>query len=197
MFEWWTSLEGILKIFWGITLSASLVFVVQSIMTFLGADADFDIDASGLDADSSGMMGADMGLLTFRNFVNFFMGFGWTSVLLYDKVESLVALLVIAVIVGVALVAAVMMLFKWLSTMQQSGNIDVFKSAVGCKGKVYLTIPAGRGAEGKVQIAINNSIREYSALTDGPSLKTGTAVRVLEVVDSATLLVEEIKSVNN
>ena len=88
-----------------------------------------------------------------------------------------------------------MYMFKWLSKMQQSGNINIFQSAAGCNGKVYLTIPAERKGTGKVQISINESIREYDALTDSETeLKTGTAIKVVEVIDSSTLLVEEIDS---
>ena len=79
--------------------------------------------------------------------------------------------------------------------MQQSGNINVFESAVGCNGKVYLTIPGERKGTGKVQININNSVREYDALTDSEDdLKTGTSIKVTEVIDATTLLVEEINS---
>ena len=103
--------------------------------------------------------------------------------------------MLLSVLLGVALVAAVMYLFKWLSKMQQSGNIDVRKSAKGCIGKVYLTIPANRAGAGKVQITINDSVREYDALTDSDSdLKTGSSIKVVEALDSSTLLVEEINS---
>lgn len=197
MIEWWNSLSVVMKILWAITLSASLIFVIQSVMTFLGADVDggLDVDAGGADIDASGEPGSDMGLLTFRNFVNFFLGFGWTAVLLHDQVSSVPVLLLVSIGVGVLLVAAVMMLFKWLSGMQESGNIDVFKSAVDCQGQVYLTIPAHRQGEGKVQITINNSMREYEAVTDGEELKTGTRIRVVEAVNSSTLLVEESTSI--
>ena len=197
MIEWWNSLTLIMKILWGITLTASVIFVVQSIMTFLGADAsgDFDVDASGLDTADASDMGSGASLLTFRNFVNFFIGFGWTAILLKDKIASATVLLIVSILVGVGLVVAVMMLFKWLSGMQQSGNIDVFKSAVDCQGKVYLTIPGHRAGEGKVQITINNSVREYNAVTDGDTLKTGASIKVVEAVSAGTLLVEELNSV--
>ena len=103
--------------------------------------------------------------------------------------------MLIAVVVGILLVAAVMYMFKWLSKMQQSGNIDVYKSAVGCIGKVYLSIPAQRKGAGKVQITINEAVREYDALTDSESeLKTGASIKVIEVLDPSTLLVEEMNS---
>jgi hypothetical protein len=87
-----------------------------------------------------------------------------------------------------------MYLFKLLASMQQSGNIDVSKMAVGCTGKVYIPIPAERSGTGKVQITINNSVREYIALTDGDAIKTDTPIKVVEVLNDNTLLVEELNS---
>lgn len=180
-----------MQFLWAVTLSASLIFVIQTVMTFLGLgdhDTDFDMDTSdgSFDADPS------MNLLTFRNLVNFCLGFGWTAVLMHEKIESNALLIIVSVIVGILLVAIVMWIFKWLSEMQQTGNIDVHKSAVGCEGKVYLTIPGERKGEGKVQITINNAVREYDAVTDGETIKTGTAIKVTEVINDYTLLVEEL-----
>jgi membrane protein implicated in regulation of membrane protease activity len=217
MIEWWNSLEPAMKILWAVTLSASLVFVIQTVMTFLGAagDSDFDIN-SDIDADAPGDIadgsvdmggGPDVGghdvdhpstgmnLLTFRNFINFLIGFGWTAILLKDSVPATGLRMLIAIVVGIVLVVIVMLLFKWLTDMQQSGNINVYKSAIGCEGTVYLSIPGERAGEGKVQITINNAVREYEAVTDGPTLKTGARIRVVEVVSANTLLVEEINSV--
>ena len=194
---WWADLSPVMKLLWGVTLAATLVFIIQTVMTFLGADADGDFD---VDVDTS-MDGADLSnieggsnLYTFRNFVNFFLGFGWTAILLQNSVKSTGLRIVLAVLVGVALVVAVMYLFKWLSSMQQSGNINVYKAAVGCQGTCYLHIPAERSGEGKVQITIQGAVREYNAVTDGDEIKTGTSVKVLEVVDANTLLVEGLNS---
>lgn len=191
MITWWTSLSTAMQVLWAITLSASLIFVIQTVMTFLGLgdhDADFDLDTSdgSFDADPS------MNLLTFRNLVNFCMGFGWTAVLMHEKIQSNALLIIVSVIVGILLVTVVMWIFKWLSGMQQTGNIDVHKSAVGCEGKVYLTIPGERKGEGKVQITINNAVREYDAVTDGETIPTGKAIKVTEVINDYTLLVKEL-----
>lgn len=201
MIEWWNSLDVMMKVLWTITLTSSLVFVIQTIMTFLGADTDGDFD-TGVDVDvdvdadaDANEMGTGTSLLTFRNFVNFFLGFGWTAVLLHDQIRSTGLLMLVSIIVGVILVALVMLLFKWLGSMQQSGNINLFESAVDCQGSVYLTIPGERAGTGKVQISINDSVREYSALTDGPALRTGTRVRVVDVVNASTVLVEEVTSI--
>lgn len=191
MITWWTSLSTAMQVLWAITLSASLIFVIQTVMTFLGLgdhDADFDLDTSdgSFDADPS------MNLLTFRILVNFCLGFGWTAVLMHEKIQSNALLIIVSVIVGILLVTVVMWIFKWLSGMQQTGNIDVHKSAVGCEGKVYLTIPGERKGEGKIQITINNAVREYDAVTDGETIPTGKAIKVTEVINDYTLLVEEL-----
>jgi membrane protein implicated in regulation of membrane protease activity len=192
---WWAGLSLIMKILWGVTLAASLAFIIQSIMTFVGADADsnFDVDVdTSLDgADLSNIEGGS-NLYTFRNFVNFILGFGWSAILLQESISSVPVLVVVSILIGIALVAIVMYLFKWLSGMQQSGNINLEKAAPGCEGKVYLTIPAARSGEGKVQITINGAVREYNAITEEEiPLKTGTPIRVVDAVNANTLLVEQ------
>jgi len=195
---WWAGLSLVMKILWSVTLTASLVFIIQSILTFVGADADTDfntdIDTSMDGSDLSNIDGGS-NLYTLRNFVNFILGFGWSAILLQESIGSVAVLILVSALIGAALVAAVMYLFKWLAGMQQSGNINLQKSAAGCEGKVYLTIPARRDGIGKVQISINGAIREYDAMTESEeALKTGTPIRVVDTLDANTLLVEEINS---
>lgn len=201
MFSFWATLTIGMKILWCITLGTSLIFIIQSVATFLGADADqsgldggADLDMNGIPDDPSfaDVHSTGMNLLTFRNFINFLLGFGWSMVLLTGIPMGW--RIPIAVAVGVGLVAVVMLLFKWLSSMQQSGNINLYKNAVGCTGTTYLAIPGHRQGEGKVQLSIGGAVREYGAVTDGDALPTGTRIRVVEVVDPATVLVEEINS---
>ena len=197
--SWWVSLSVAMKILWGVTLAASLIFIIQSILTFIGADggdggidADFD---SGFDTEAAdAAVEGGTNLYTFRNFVNFILGFGWSAILLQDKITSIPLLLILSAVVGVALVAIVMYLFKWLSSMQQSGNINLYKAAVGCNGTVYIPIPGERQGEGKVQLSINQSVREYNAVTDGEALKTGAQIKVVEVLSPDTVLVEPLES---
>ena len=193
---WWAELSPAMKILWAVTLSASLVFIIQTVMTFLGADSggDFDVDTSAdIDPTLSNIEGGS-NLYTFRNFVNFCLGFGWSAILLRSSISSTAVLIIVSVLVGAGLVTLVMYLFKWLSGMQQTGNINVYKSAVGCQGKVYLTIPGARAGEGKIQISIQGAVREYNAQTDGDTIKTGTPIKVTEVINESTLLVEELNS---
>lgn len=195
---WWAGLSLVMKILWGVTLGASLIFIIQSILTFVGADADsdFDVDVdTSLDGSDLSNIDGGANLYTFRNFVNFILGFGWSAILLQESISSKTLLIFVSTLIGVALVAAVMYLFKWLAGMQQSGNINLQKSASGCEGKVYLTIPAARSGVGKVQITISGAVREYDAITESEEpLRTGSPIRVVDTLDANTLLVEEINT---
>ena len=197
---WWAGLTVAMKILWGVTIAASLVFIIQTVLTFIGADVDAaGLDGADIDAPVGDVSDADLGgggnLYTFRNLINFLLGFGWSVILLEDAIPSTGLRLVVAVAVGVALVALVMQLFRLLGKMQQSGNIDVYKSAVGCEGTCYLTIPAGRSGEGKVQISIGGAVREYNAQTeDGEPISTGTPIKVVDVINGITLLVSRLEN---
>lgn len=197
---WWAGLTVAMKILWGVTIAASLVFIIQTVLTFIGADVDAaGLDGADIDAPVGDVSDADLGgggnLYTFRNLINFLLGFGWSVILLEDAIPALGLRLVVAVAVGVALVALVMWLFRLLGKMQQSGNIDVYKSAVGCEGTCYLTIPAGRSGEGKVQISIGGAVREYNAQTeDAEPIATGTPIKVVDVINGITLLVSKLEN---
>lgn len=190
MDTWWASLELFQKIMWCIALPVSIIFIIQMIMTFAGMDSD-----GGMDFDTD-MGGSDVGempfqLFTFRNLINFFLGFSWTGISLYNVIGSKVLLTIIAALVGLLLVAIVMTIFYFLSRMEQSGNIDI-NNTIGLTATVYIPITESRGRAGKIQISVNGAIREYDAITKGSALKTGEIVKVIQVVEGNMLLVEKI-----
>lgn len=189
MEEWWSSLGLFMQSVWCITLFASLVFVIQTIMTFIGMDTDggMDVDVSA-DTTADGDSGPFQ-LFTFRNFINFLLGFGWSIISFEKAIANQFVLILVSAVVGVLLVMAVMAIFRFMSRMEQSGTIRV-ANAVGCKGNVYLKIPGEKRGEGKVQISIQGAIREFDALTAGEELETGAPIKVVEVVNDSTLLVE-------
>lgn len=172
---------------WCVAFASSLIFIIQSIMTFMGMDSDggMDIDVDAVDDGG----GTPFQLFTFRNLVNFMLGTSWAMIAFETSVESLAWRITISVGVGVLLVTAVMMMFRFFSRMEQSGTVDI-GNAIDCKGNVYLKIPAAKKGEGKVQITIQGAVREYNALTEGEEIETGAPVVVKRVVNGNTLIVE-------
>ena len=77
--EWWSALDLFMKILWGIAIATSLIFLVETVLTFIGIDhemdTDFDVPDGSFEADAS------MNLYTFRNLVNFLLGMSWTAIL--------------------------------------------------------------------------------------------------------------------
>ena len=195
MTDWWNALDDFEKALWAITLIATLIFVIQTIATFIGMDgdssggADFDGDMSA-DASGGDHDGMPFQLFTFRNFINFFLGFGWTVISMEESLGSRPLALLVGVVVGVALVTAVMYMFYYMGKLAESGNMDI-KNALNKTAQVYLTIPAAKSGMGKIQIQIQGSLHEMDAITEGDSLPTGSVARVKEIIDDKLLLVEK------
>ncbi|MDR1983660.1 MAG: hypothetical protein LBQ28_02405 [Prevotellaceae bacterium] len=191
METWWNSMSLAQQIAWVIAIASSLIFIIQMIMTFTGMDSDSDFSGNVDDISTEDSTGMPFQLFTFRNFINFFLGFSWTYIIFYNTILSQFWLVVLSTFVGSFIVACVMLIFYWLSKMAQDGNIFA-EQTVGLTATVYLPIPANKEGKGKIQVSVQNCIREYDAVTDGEALKTGNIIKIIKVVEENILLVEKI-----
>jgi hypothetical protein len=91
------------------------------------------------------------------------------------------------------IVAYLMLKFAQL---EQSGTLNLYH-ALDQPGEVYLSIPGEKSGQGKVHVMIDGVIREMDAMTDGKRLKTGEAVRIVEILDNNTLKVEILSSIED
>lgn len=192
--SWWDALDPTLRIYWGVAIFASIVFIIQTTMSFVGigdmdgGDVDLDMDGTA-DVDALDDAGS-MHLLSIRNIFYFLLGFGWTGISLWRTIPNHALLTVVAVLVGCAFVAIFMILFRQMMKLQHNGAFNI-NDAVGKVCDVYLRIPAEGKGLGKVQISFNGSVQELDARTDGEMLPSGCKVRVLRVVDKKVLEVEK------
>lgn len=200
MEQWWNSLDIFEKTLWSIALPASVFFVIQMFATFLGMDGNPDVSADfsgnlNSDADLGGPGDTDapgetpFQLFTLRNFINFLLGLGWGGIAFYPQLGKAGAAIA-GSITGIVLVVLVMLIFRWLSKMTQSGNMNI-KNAIGREGEVYLTIPAKNSGKGKVHVGIQGALRELDATTPGEAIPTGSMVKVTSV-NNNILTVEKI-----
>lgn len=187
--EFFNAMEPLLRTFWYIALPVSLIFVIQTILTFIGmdGDADFDTDAD-VDVDGGGVTQ----YFSFRNLVNFLIGFSWSGVLFYDSINSKTLLILVALGIGL-----VFLLFFFWSIKQVKGlaedNTFLIEDAVGKTAEVYLPIAPRRLGKGKVLVSVNGSTHELVAATDELiKLKTGEKVKVVAVENESILIVKEI-----
>ena len=191
MMDLFNSLEPLQKFFWTIACCASLVFIIQTVMTFVGLGTDTDVDAGPMDGSVDSMEdGALSGVFSFRNLVNFLLGYGWAGVLLHDSIEKGWLLQLIAIAVGLVFVLAFVFMFRQVMKLSHDGSFKM-EEAVGLNADVYLRIPAARTGRGKVQVSVKGSIHEIDAMTDNDTeIATGGQVQIVEVLGDDLLLVK-------
>jgi membrane protein implicated in regulation of membrane protease activity len=185
MIEWFNSLEPMLKIYWGIALAASLIFVIQMIISFVGGDFDdMDFDADG---DSHGVSG----FFSVRNLVNFLLGVGWAGVAFYGSISSKGLLMFVAIVVGAVFVLMFFAMIKALLKLQKDNTFRI-EETLNKAASVYLAIPENKSGNGKIQISVRGSTHEIDALTSGERIPTGEKVRVTEILGNYLVLVEKL-----
>lgn len=188
---WWGNLSTLQMIYWVITIPASLVIVIQLVMTFFGSDADADgLDAVG-DADLS--IDSDSGVgfqfISLKNFVAFFTVFGWVGLAcVYGEMPGWSAVL-ISTVAGIIMMLIMASIYYLMGKLTETGTLNL-KTAVGKTATVYLFIPEKRKAAGKVQIKIQG-YRTLDAMTDDDEMiPTGAIVQVVDIVNDDILLVK-------
>ena len=191
MMDLFNSLEPLQKFFWTIACCASLVFIIQTVMTFIGLGTDTDVDAGPMDGSVDSMEdGSLSGVFSFRNLVNFLLGYGWAGVLLNDSIDKGWLLQLVAIAVGLAFVLAFVFMFRQVMKLSHDGSFKM-SEAVGLKADVYLRIPAARSGRGKVQVSVKGSVHEIDAMTDNTEeIATGAQVKIVKVLGDDLLLVE-------
>lgn len=180
--QWLFQLQGFELILWCIALLFSLLFLIQTIVSFfIGGDGDMDsFDHDHGDATS---------FFTIRNMIAFFTMFGWSGLAAYKSGLPNAAVLIIAVASGSALVALLYFLMKKAAGMRQSGTLEL-KNAVSQVGETYLRIPAGRSGMGKVQVTVQGRLVELDAMTDDPAdIATGRPIKVVSTLNERILIV--------
>lgn len=179
MKEFFANMDGTQQFYWYIAIGASVIFIIQTIMTFVGADAD-----TGVDADFDGNLdGGDspFQLFSLRNLINFLLGFGWAGVSLYNVIESNVLLAIVAFLVGVLFIAFFFFIMRALLKLSEDNSFKI-EDTIGKTADVYLSIPAAKTGKGKVFISVRGSTHELSAITNSvDEIKNGSLVKVVGI----------------
>lgn len=187
MNEWFAAFEPFEKVYWSITLIASVIFIVLIILTFIAGE----FDTGDVDADIDGDTGIDFQFLSFKNLVGFFTIFGWTGIACIGEGLSKGMTLLISIICGLLMMAIMASIFYYLGKLNSSGSL-IIKNALNQVGEVYLTIGANRSRIGKVHINIQGGLRELDALTDETiDLHQGDIITVTQITGTGILIVNK------
>lgn len=183
--EFFEGMDMVLKTFWFIALPASLIFVIQTILTFIGADA-----TDGLDADFDGDFDTDGGFQIFslRNLINFLLGFGWAGVSLYSSISNVALLIGASFAIGLVFVAFFFIVIRQLMKLSEDNTFKISET-IDKTGEVYLNIPANKVGKGKILISVRGAIHELDAISDHGAISQGTLVKVVRIENDRILVV--------
>lgn len=183
------TLEPLLRMFWFVAIPASLIFLIQTIMTFAGADAsdgvnaDFDSNLHGTDAPFQ--------LFSLRNLINFLLGFSWTGISFYHTIPNATLLILVALAVGVLFVYIFFLVIRQIQKLGEDNSFK-FSQTLNKTAEVYLTIPGNKAGKGKIMVSINGSMRELDAMTEKEKIPSGAVVKIVKVENDNILIVEVI-----
>lgn len=187
MKEFFGTMDAMHQAYWYIALGVSLVFIIQSVMTFIGSDAD-----TGVHADFDGNLDggeSPFQLFSLRNLINFLLGFGWTGATLYNAFSSKILVAVVAVVIGLVFVAVFFVIFRTLMKFAEDNTFKI-EETIGKTGDVYLKIPAKGQGKGKVFISVRGSTHELNAITrNEESIEVGVLIKVVDVENGILIVV--------
>ena len=183
------NLDPLLRSFWYIAIPVSVIFVLQTILTFTGADstdgvdADFDSDLTGTDAPFQ--------LFSLRNLINFLLGFSWTGISFFETIDSAFWLILLSVLVGLVFVYVFFLIIRNIVKLAEDNSMKL-EDALGKSAEVYVPIPSNFSGKGKVLVSLKGSSRELDAITAGERIATGKLVEITGIKDSQLLIVKTV-----
>lgn len=183
------NLDPLLKSFWFIAIPTSLIFIFQTIMTFIGVDA-----ADGIEADFDGDLSdadAPFQLFSLRNLINFLLGFSWTGISFYSTIANISLLIILSLAVGILFVYLFFIIIKQVQKLAENNSFKI-SSTLNKSAEVYLTIPENKKGKGKIMISVNGAFHELEAMTEHDAILSGSVVKVVKIVNNNILLVELI-----
>ncbi len=180
---------SLLTLYLGCAALGGGVMLLQTVLTLFGggvdADGDFDADVDSVDADH----GTGFSLLSVRSVAGFLLFFGLVGWGGHSDGWGTFPTLLAATAAG----ASVMLLVAWalafFRRLTESGTLDL-EDTVGATARVYLRVPGKHAGRGKVTVAVDGQSVELQAVTAGPELATGSACRVVRLVEGDTVEVE-------
>lgn len=184
---WWNELTVAKQLFYGIGLIAGLISILLVLLAAIGMEHH-----DGADALDSGIDNGGGGIFSLKPLTGFFLGFGWGGGVALDNGLGVTAATVVGLLGGGLIMAIIVAMFRIILSMRSDGTMQIAKT-VGCVATVYITLPPARASGGQVIVNFQGRQETFPALnTADRSIASGDKVRVVEVLDSRTLLVEPL-----
>ncbi len=168
------------------SVSSCVLFIQMIFLLIFGGDVDFELGEIG--------EGGSTGIFSIRSVGSFFVGFGWTGAMLLERGHGLAIATLGATVMGSIILASFLAMMRWLQNLKSDGTIN-YQNAIGNIGTVYVRIPPKRKGIGQIEVQLQGRLAVVGAVTDDEEqIDNRTAVRVMDLIDSRTLLIERLET---
>ena len=158
---------------------SSLIFLFQALGS-AHSDTDSTIEGAHDSAEESASGESHLSdFLSVRNFVAFFMGYGWVTLASSISGNSRLMSSAFGAAAGVVFVLASFFLLKTFLRLQEDGSLKL-ESLTGHQASVYISVAARSSAIGKVLVDTKTGRVELPARTrDEESIPPGVMVKIM------------------
>jgi hypothetical protein len=117
---WWEGQVIFSKIYWMITIPASLIFLIQLGISIFKNNESKPILLNTPDTTETIEPAITFHLITFRNFIGFFTAFGWSGFACIDSDLSNELTLIISIVCGVVMMLTMAIVFYVMGKLMKS-----------------------------------------------------------------------------
>jgi hypothetical protein len=158
----------------------AVVLVIQFVLGLSGIDGD------GMFEDGDGSEGLD--LFTVRALAAGAAAFGVVGLGIMQLGVAGWLAFPFALVAAVAAAIGVAATIRSMKRLEQDKSFRI-ETAIGLPATVALGIPGAKAGEGKVHLVAHERFLEFNAVTNEPAIPSGTAVFVVDVLSSDTVVV--------
>jgi hypothetical protein len=184
--QWWDGLDLSRQVFYGIGIVAGVIALVLAILAIIGIEHDDAVDSLAHTGDG------DSGIFSVKPLTGFFLGLGWAGGIAIDNGFGLFFATVIGLICGGVLMGIILAMFRVIQSLRSDGTVRI-EDALNATGTVYVTLPPSKAAGGQVVVSFRGRQETFAALsTADRAIPSGDRVKVIQIVDPRTVLVEPL-----
>ncbi len=122
-------------------------------------------------------------LFTIQGIIGFFCMFSWASIAGIANGMNAGLAIMTGFVLGIILMFAVAVIIRYSYRLAQDGTFNI-KDTLGINATVYLTIPAKKSGQGKVNVMVSERMVELNAVTDSEDMiNTGETVRIIDIIN--------------
>jgi len=123
--DWWEGLSILTRIYWMIAIPASIIFLIQLVLSFQEKKPDTIHINANADVSIENKSEITFQLISFRNFIGFFTSLGWSGLACIDSGLTTSYTLLISLVCGTIMMIAMAIIFYFMSKLMKTVEEDL------------------------------------------------------------------------